>query len=86
MSRSNIISMSPSWEGLVVTFDARSGPRSYLYNSIDGAKIMNGADPHDFSGQEVGSSTGSGSSGFSEVLEDVEAGAEEVIETAAEVL
>jgi hypothetical protein len=84
MSTGNIISMSPSWEGLVVTFAARAGERSYLYNAADGARIMAGADPHNFSGTEVGGS--SGSSGFSEVLEDVEAGAEEVAETAAEVL
>jgi hypothetical protein len=85
MSRQNITSMSPSEEGLVVTFAARSGSRSYLYNLADGAQIVGGADPHDFNGHEVGSSTGSGSSGFSEILEDVEVGAEEAVETVAEV-
>lgn len=59
MSRGNIVSMTwlPEDEGLLVTFEVHhgdSGRRTYLYDSIAGEQIENGADPQNFRGSQVG--------------------------------
>jgi hypothetical protein len=55
MSRANIVSMGwVSPFAFHVTFESRSGDRTYEYSSIEGAAIAAGGDPHDYSGVEVG--------------------------------
>jgi hypothetical protein len=54
MSRANIISMGWSGRFFQVTFAARDGDRTYEYDPVSGAAIAAGADPHNYSGVEVG--------------------------------
>lgn len=56
MSRENIIAIvpDPDGEGVVVTFQTHKGGEiSYLYDEVDGAAIIAGADPKDFSGTRL---------------------------------
>jgi hypothetical protein len=55
VSRGNILSQGfVSRSAYHVTFDTRSGPRTYQYDGDSGIAIAAGADPHDFNGEEVG--------------------------------
>jgi len=68
MSRGNILEMTPDTRGLTVTFSLRrGGTRSYHYGLADGAQIMAGSDPAEFTPDGEG---GSGSS-IENVLTDV---------------
>jgi len=76
ISRGNIISTNILKDGsVVVGFNAYSGERYYKYDAIAGAAILAGADPKNFSGDEV--SGPDGGVGFADIAEDV-------AETAAE--
>jgi hypothetical protein len=55
MSRGNII--AEGWisrSAYHVTFETRSGDRTYEYDSASGLAIAAGGDPHDYYGAEVG--------------------------------
>jgi hypothetical protein len=55
MSRENIVSITPTEVGVIVTFQTHTqGEISYLYDLIDGAQILAGADPLQFSGTRLG--------------------------------
>jgi hypothetical protein len=52
MSTHNIIKKLPTQNGLYVTFACKNGEeRTYKYSLHEGAQILSGADPKNFSGQ-----------------------------------
>jgi hypothetical protein len=58
VSRDNIIfSGFVTKDRYVVVFNARSGPRAYEFDAVDGLAIAAGGDPAHYSGEEVSAAT-----------------------------